>query len=67
MRHQGEQALHGRPGTELNSAEFRAAVTRVPDAAGVLRLIDAFYDPLIDRGATRQPPARDDTITAEAA
>ena len=61
------------------SAEFRAAVTRVPDAAAVLRLIDGFYDPLIARGVTRRPdpvlgPAddrtrttRDDTITAEAA
>jgi tRNA-dihydrouridine synthase B len=49
------------------SADYRAAVTRLPDAAGVLRLIDAFYDPLIARGATRHPPARDDTLTAEAA
>jgi nifR3 family TIM-barrel protein len=49
------------------SAEFRAAVTRVPDAASVLRLIDAFYDPLIARGVTRRPPTRDDSITAEAA
>jgi tRNA-dihydrouridine synthase B len=49
------------------SAEFRAAVTRLPDAAGVLRLIDTFYDPLIAHGVTRHPPARDDVITAEAA
>jgi len=34
------------------SAEFRATMNRLPDAASVLRLIDAFYDPLIDR-----PPA----------
>ena len=39
------------------SAEFRAGVNRLPDAAGVLRLIDMFYDPLIARGATRHPPA----------
>jgi tRNA-dihydrouridine synthase B len=38
-----------------NSAEYRAAVTRIPDAAGVLRLIDAFYDPLIARGVIRRP------------
>jgi tRNA-dihydrouridine synthase B len=49
------------------SADYRAAVTRLPDAAGVLRLIDAFYDPLIARGATRHPPARDDILTARAA
>jgi nifR3 family TIM-barrel protein len=49
------------------SADFRAAVTRLPDAAGVLRLIDSFYDPLIARGAIRHAPTRDDAITAEAA
>jgi tRNA-dihydrouridine synthase B len=49
------------------SAEFRAAVTRLPDSAGVLRLIDAFYDPLIARGVARTPPARDEIVTAEAA
>ena len=32
------------------SAEFRAAVNRVGDAAGVRALIDGFYDPLIGRG-----------------
>ena len=35
------------------SAEFRATVTRIPDVALVLDLIDRFYDPLIERGATR--------------
>lgn len=50
-----------------NSAEFRAAVTRVPDAASVLRLIDGFYDPLIARGVARRLLTRDDTVTAEAA
>jgi nifR3 family TIM-barrel protein len=49
------------------SAEFRAAVTRVPDAASVLRLIDGFYDPLIARGVARRLLTRDDTVTAEAA
>jgi tRNA-dihydrouridine synthase B len=49
------------------SAEFRAAMNRLPDAASVLRLIDAFYDRLIARGATRMPPARDDLAMAEAA
>ena len=34
------RGLHG-------SAEFRAAVMRCDDVAAVLRLIDAFYDPLI--------------------
>ena len=37
------------------SAEFRATVTRLPDADAVERLIDRFYDPLIARGAARTP------------
>ena len=37
------------------SAEFRAAVNRTPAAEAVRSLIDAFYDPLIERGA--QPEA----------
>ncbi len=47
------------------SAEFRAAVNRLPDAASVGALIDSFYDPLIERGARRdwQP----DHAMAEAA
>jgi tRNA-dihydrouridine synthase B len=49
------------------SAEFRAAVNRLPDAASVLRLIDAFYGRLIAQGATRTPPVRDDAAMAEAA
>jgi len=36
------------------SAEFRAAVMRLGDAAAVQALIVAFYDPLIARGATRR-------------
>jgi tRNA-dihydrouridine synthase B len=48
------------------SAEFRAAMNRLPDAASVLHLIDAFYDRLIARGVTRALPARHDLL-AEAA
>jgi tRNA-dihydrouridine synthase len=48
------------------SAEFRAAVNRLPDAASVMQLIDCFYDRLIVRGATRVMPARADVL-AEAA
>jgi nifR3 family TIM-barrel protein len=40
------------------SAEFRATVTRLPDAASVLSLIDSFYDRLIARGVSRTPPGR---------
>ena len=46
------------------SAEFRAAVTRLPEVDPVLRLIDRFYDTLIAHGATRRAPARDETLTA---
>ena len=35
------------------SAEFRATVNRLPDADDVIRLIHAFYDPLVARGAER--------------
>ena len=38
------RGLHG-------SAEFRAAIMRCDDVASVLRLIDAFYDPLIEAPA----------------
>ncbi len=48
------------------SAEFRAAVNRLPDADSVLRLIDTFYDRLIARGVTRTSPHRAE-ILAEAA
>ena len=42
----------------FGSAEFRAAVNRTPSADGVRALIDRFYDPLIEAGATRavHPP-----------
>jgi nifR3 family TIM-barrel protein len=36
-----------------DSAEFRAAVMRLTDAAAVTALIATFYDPLIARGVTR--------------
>jgi nifR3 family TIM-barrel protein len=48
------------------SAEFRAAVNRLADAASVLRLIDTFYDRLITRGVSRVPPERGEVL-AEAA
>ena len=48
------------------SAEFRAAVNRLGDAASVLHLIDTFYDRLIARGVSRTPPARTEML-AEAA
>ena len=35
------------------SAEFRAVVMRMGAVADVLRLVDGFYDPLIDRGVAR--------------
>ena len=41
------------------SAEFRAAVNRLDDADAVIALIRRFYDPLVERGATRERPARD--------
>jgi len=47
------------------SAEFRGTVMRLTEAPAVLRLIDAFYDPLIATGATRGV-AREETL-AEAA
>lgn len=49
------------------SAEFRARVNALPDAASVLRLVDAFYDPLIARGAARRLPDHAETFPAEAA
>jgi len=48
------------------SAEFRATVTRLPEADAVCALIDAFYDPLIARGAVRPAADRAETM-AEAA
>ena len=52
------------------SAEFRAVVNRLPDAASVLRLINGFYDRLIAGGITRAAPMRTELLagsgTAEA-
>ena len=48
------------------SAEFRAGVMRLSDVPAVRRLIDAFFTPLIESGATRSAPERD-TVLAEAA
>jgi tRNA-dihydrouridine synthase B len=48
------------------SAEFRAGVNRLADAAAVLRLLDAFFDPLIARGVSRTVPRRAEML-AEAA
>lgn len=45
------------------SAEFRAAVNRLDDPDAVRALIDAFFDPLIERGAER---ARPETLPPEA-
>jgi tRNA-dihydrouridine synthase B len=44
------------------SAEFRAAVSRMADAASVLRLIGTFYDRLIASGGTRAVPRRDEML-----
>ncbi len=49
------------------SAEFRAAVNRLPDADQVLRLIDEFYDPLIGQGASRTTAGGGDVQQAQAA
>ena len=42
----------------FGSAEFRSAVNKLPSSrAAVEALIDAFFDPLIDRNAARAPEA----------
>jgi len=41
------------------SAEFRAEVNRIDDADAVMALIRRFYDPLVERGVTRDRPARE--------
>jgi tRNA-dihydrouridine synthase B len=48
------------------SAEFRAAMNRLPDAASVLQLVDTFYDRLSACGITRTAQARDDGLMAAA-
>ncbi len=47
------------------SAEFRAAVMRLPEVPAVLDLLDRFFDPLIERGAAREMSR--DVALAEAA
>jgi tRNA-dihydrouridine synthase B len=44
------------------SADFRASLNRLADTAGVLRLIDTFYDRLIAGGRTREPPGTTGTL-----
>jgi tRNA-dihydrouridine synthase B len=41
------------------SAEFRANMNRLPDAEAVFAALDAFYDPLIERGVSRAPAEND--------
>ncbi len=48
------------------SAEFRAGVMRLADVSAVLRLINEFFTPLIDRGVSRAAPDRT-AVLAEAA
>lgn len=47
------------------SAEFRSSVNRLDEVPKVLALIDAFFDPLIERGVERT--LRRETMLAEAA
>jgi hypothetical protein len=42
-------------------------MNRLPDAGPVLRLIDAFYDPLIARGITRAAATNIDDAPAQEA
>ncbi len=50
------------------SAEFRATVTRLPDAPAVIQLVHGFYDRLIEHGVTRNGAWQsDETMIAEAA
>ena len=41
------------------SAEFRARMNRLPDAEPVFAALDAFYDPLIERGISRAAVAHE--------
>ena len=49
------------------SAEFRAAMNRLPDAEAVFAALDRFYDPLIERGVSRAPMGNDFSTHAPAA
>jgi tRNA-dihydrouridine synthase B len=44
------------------SADFRATVNRLTDAPAVTALIDAFFDPLIERGTTRIAPNQNEAL-----
>ncbi len=46
------------------SADFRARVTRMPEVEIVLAALDAFFDPLIEQGASRTPAPRDEMLEA---
>jgi tRNA-dihydrouridine synthase B len=46
------------------SAEFRAEVNRLADADAVIALIHRFYDPLIERGVSRERPAPEPELLA---
>jgi tRNA-dihydrouridine synthase B len=46
------------------SAEFRARINRLPDSRAVLAALDAFYDPLIERGAVRLTGPREEMMEA---
>lgn len=41
------------------SAEFRAEVNRLDDSDAVVALIRRFYEPLVERGVTRERPVRE--------
>jgi tRNA-dihydrouridine synthase B len=47
------------------SAEFRAEVNRLDNAEAVIALIHQFYDPLVERGVTRERPVREAATDAE--
>lgn len=47
------------------SAEFRAEVNRLDAVEAVLDLIRRFYEPLVERGVTRERPMRETTADAE--
>jgi tRNA-dihydrouridine synthase len=47
------------------SAEFRAEVNRLHEVEAVLDLIRRFYDPLVERGVTRERASREAAGDAE--
>ncbi len=46
------------------SAEFRAGMNRLDSVETVLAALDAFYDPLIDRGVFRGPHAQEPSVVS---